>query len=124
MAPEREAEERLLPRGTDLDTEIFEEISPIEDFSGTMSLSFRDHRFEPPKNTVEAASPRPELEFFNGLGGFADSGREYVTVLGAGQSTPAPWLNVIANPSFGFQVSEAGTGYTWAATVVRWGSAA
>ena len=29
--------------------EIFEEISPIEDFSGTMSLSFRDHRFEPPK---------------------------------------------------------------------------
>ena len=25
--------------------EIFEEISPIEDFSGTMSLSFRDHRF-------------------------------------------------------------------------------
>ncbi len=33
--------------------EIFEEISPIEDFSGTMSLSFRDHRFEPPKYTVE-----------------------------------------------------------------------
>ncbi|WP_119728422.1 DNA-directed RNA polymerase subunit beta [Thermomonospora amylolytica] len=33
--------------------EIFEEISPIEDFSGTMSLSFRDHRFEPPKYSVE-----------------------------------------------------------------------
>ena len=33
--------------------EIFEEISPIEDFSGAMSLSFRDHRFEPPKYTVE-----------------------------------------------------------------------
>ncbi|HET7173039.1 MAG TPA: DNA-directed RNA polymerase subunit beta [Nocardioidaceae bacterium] len=32
--------------------EIFEEISPIEDFSGTMSLSFRDHRFEPPKYSV------------------------------------------------------------------------
>jgi DNA-directed RNA polymerase subunit beta len=29
--------------------EIFEEISPIEDFTGTMSLSFRDHRFEPAK---------------------------------------------------------------------------
>jgi DNA-directed RNA polymerase subunit beta len=38
--------------------EIFEEISPIEDFSGTMSLSFRDHRFEPPKNTVEEAKDR------------------------------------------------------------------
>ena len=33
--------------------EIFEEISPIEDFSGTMSLSFRDHRFEPPKYSAE-----------------------------------------------------------------------
>jgi DNA-directed RNA polymerase subunit beta len=33
--------------------EIFEEISPIEDFSGTMSLSFRDHRFEPPKYSDE-----------------------------------------------------------------------
>ena len=38
--------------------EIFEEISPIEDFSGTMSLSFRDHRFEPPKNSVEEAKER------------------------------------------------------------------
>ena len=33
--------------------DIFEEISPIEDFSGSMSLSFRDHRFEPSKYTVE-----------------------------------------------------------------------
>ena len=33
--------------------EVFEEISPIEDFNETMSLSFRDHRFEPPKYTVE-----------------------------------------------------------------------
>jgi len=61
----------------------------------------------------DAAAPRPELEFFNGLGGFADGGREYVTILGPGQSTPAPWLNVIANASFGFQVSESGSGYTW-----------
>ncbi|WP_066582329.1 DNA-directed RNA polymerase subunit beta [Cellulomonas timonensis] len=33
--------------------EIFEEISPIEDFGGSMSLSFREHRFEPPKYTAE-----------------------------------------------------------------------
>ncbi|MDD9347507.1 MULTISPECIES: DNA-directed RNA polymerase subunit beta [unclassified Mumia] len=38
--------------------EIFEEISPIEDFSETMSLSFRDHRFEPPKNSVEDCKDR------------------------------------------------------------------
>jgi cyclic beta-1,2-glucan synthetase len=68
---------------------------------------------EGPERTEAAGSPRPELEFFNGLGGFADGGREYVVVLGPGQSTPAPWLNVIANPSFGFQVSESGSGYSW-----------
>ena len=38
--------------------EIFEEISPIEDFSGTMSLSFRDHRFEPPKYSSRSARTR------------------------------------------------------------------
>jgi cyclic beta-1,2-glucan synthetase len=54
------------------------------------------------------------LEFFNGLGGFAQNGREYVTVLDAGQVTPMPWINVIANPAFGFQVSAHGSGYTWA----------
>ncbi len=67
----------------------------------------------------ESATPapplrRPELEFFNGLGGFAANGREYVTILEAGQWTPAPWINVIANPAFGFQVSAEGGGYTWA----------
>jgi cyclic beta-1,2-glucan synthetase len=56
----------------------------------------------------------PELAFFNGLGGFAHGGREYVTVLRAGQWTPAPWTNVIANEhDFGFQVTETGSGYTW-----------
>lgn len=54
-----------------------------------------------------------ELEFFNGIGGFADHGREYVTVLRSGQSTPAPWINVIANPGFGFQVSALGSGHVW-----------
>ncbi|MFT4298608.1 MAG: DNA-directed RNA polymerase subunit beta [Aeromicrobium sp.] len=38
--------------------EVFEEISPIEDFSETMSLSFRDHRFEPPKYSVEDCKDR------------------------------------------------------------------
>jgi DNA-directed RNA polymerase subunit beta len=38
--------------------EIFEEISPIEDFSGSMSLTFRDHRFEPPKFSMEDCKER------------------------------------------------------------------
>jgi cyclic beta-1,2-glucan synthetase len=58
-------------------------------------------------------APLPVLEFFNGLGGFADAGREYVTILGPGQSTPAPWINVVSNPAFGFQVATEGSGYTW-----------
>ena len=58
-------------------------------------------------------SPPPALEYFNGLGGFAAAGREYVTVLGEDLRTPAPWVNVIANPHFGFQVSADGTGSTW-----------
>jgi cyclic beta-1,2-glucan synthetase len=62
---------------------------------------------------LDVFTPQPDLEFFNGLGGFAADGREYVTILGEGQWTPAPWINVIANPSFGFQVSESGSGYTW-----------
>lgn len=54
-----------------------------------------------------------DLEFFNGLGGFADDGKEYVTILAPGQSTPAPWMNVIANEAFGFQVTAEGGSYTW-----------
>ena len=68
----------------------------------------------PITNSSDIPLPREaELEFFNGLGGFAAEGREYVTILGEGQWTPAPWINVIANPLFGFQVSESGSGYTW-----------
>lgn len=62
----------------------------------------------------EAAVSASNLQFFNGLGGFAREGREYVTVLNEGQWTPAPWTNVIANEhDFGFQVTESGAGYTW-----------
>ena len=57
--------------------------------------------------------PARDLEFFNGLGGFADAGKEYVTTLGPGQSTPAPWINVVANPAFGFQAATEGGGYSW-----------
>src|SRR5439155_23313704 len=52
IAAEKEKGQQDLPEQSGLE-EIFEEISPIEDFTGTMSLSFRDHRFEPPKYSVE-----------------------------------------------------------------------
>jgi cyclic beta-1,2-glucan synthetase len=76
----------------------------------------------------------PNLLFFNGTGGFAPDGREYCALVGGPappeisrngpladiqavrhpQFPPAPWANVVANPDFGFLVSEAGSGFTWA----------
>lgn len=60
------------------------------------------------------AQATADLEFFNGLGGFDKDGREYVIVLDGTGSTPAPWINVVANPGFGFHASAQGSGYTWA----------
>ncbi|HSH69308.1 MAG TPA: glucoamylase family protein, partial [Deferrisomatales bacterium] len=58
-------------------------------------------------------SPRADLLFFNGLGGFTPDGREYVITTAHGQVTPAPWANVLANPHFGTVISESGSAYTW-----------
>jgi cyclic beta-1,2-glucan synthetase len=69
----------------------------------------------PSQTYAELPVARPDLDFFNGLGGFHQGGREYVILLGAEQWTPAPWSNIIANRNdFGFQVTETGAGYTWA----------
>jgi len=54
-----------------------------------------------------------DLTFFNGLGGFSPDGSEYIIVTDDNNKTPAPWVNVIANPGFGTVVSESGTAYTW-----------
>src|SRR5262249_55817482 len=72
-----------------------------------------------------------KLLFANGLGGFTPDGREYVITLSPVSPPtdrsppkprsalhslpPTPWINVVANPSCGFLISEAGSGYTWAA---------
>ncbi len=62
----------------------------------------------------ESLSRPDALVFDNGLGGFSADGREYVIHLEPGASTPAPWVNVVANQHLGFVVSESGGGYTWA----------
>jgi len=62
--------------------------------------------------TVYPLEPR-ELIFNNGLGGFTPDGHEYVVTLEPGQTTPAPWANVIASPHIGTVVSESGSAYTW-----------
>jgi cellobiose phosphorylase len=69
---------------------------------------------EPERPSNEAGNlPRRDLMFFNGWGGFTTDGREYVVVLEPGVVTPAPWVNVLANPHFGSVVSESGAAYTW-----------
>ena len=60
-----------------------------------------------------AALPTRDRVFFNGLGGFTPDGREYVISLAPGQTTPAPWANVLANPQIGTVVTESGGAYTW-----------
>jgi cyclic beta-1,2-glucan synthetase len=86
-------------------------------------LDWRPERREPPEEFAPSRAPLPpqhlpppplELPFYNGLGGFSEDGSEYVIQLsGRDQWTPAPWINVIANPRFGFLASEAGSGFTW-----------
>ena len=100
----------------------------ISDVRGTLAeqvsrKSVRERRLEgrgphwnAPRLRMVRAPPQPvpgELAFANGIGGFAADGREYVITTSTGRPTPAPWVNVLANPNFGTVVSESGLGYTW-----------
>ncbi len=66
-----------------------------------------------PESSPIAAIAREDLLFFNGLGGFTPDGREYIITTTDMRKTPAPWVNVLANPFFGTIVSESGGAYTW-----------
>jgi len=76
--------------------------------------------FVPTLGSPEEIEPTPELArptallFDNGRGGFSPDGSEYQIYLRPGERTPVPWINVVANPGFGFVVSEIGAGFTWA----------
>jgi cyclic beta-1,2-glucan synthetase len=64
--------------------------------------------------SIHAALQAPrDLLFYNGIGGFSKDGKEYVIFTGNDQVTPAPWVNVIANPQFGTVLSESGQSYSW-----------
>jgi cyclic beta-1,2-glucan synthetase len=69
-----------------------------------------------PVRAARAPTFPPEvtpLTLWNGIGGFADGGREYAIVLEGAQETPRPWSNVIASPSFGTIVTASGSSFTW-----------
>ena len=72
--------------------------------------------FNPTKFHASAATSvgiPQDLLFFNGSGGFSKDGKEYVIITTPGKPTPAPWVNVLANPHFGSIISECGQSYTW-----------
>ncbi|BDD87851.1 cyclic beta 1-2 glucan synthetase [Desulfofustis limnaeus] len=72
-------------------------------------------KLERKRAPVDPSAPLPfmDLEYFNSLGGFTPDGREYAIYFGPDTNTPAPWVNVMANPNFGTMVSETGAGFTW-----------
>jgi len=69
-----------------------------------------------PVNIINQPDLQPvdNYEFFNGFGGFIHDGKEYEIILDGTCKPPVPWINVIANKSFGFHISESGAGFTWA----------
>ena len=99
----------------------------ITDSRGTLAeqinrrgpMEVRVPRFKPsrshlPSPPAAAELPRrDDLILYNGLGGFTADGREYVITPAPGHKTPAPWVNVLANPFFGTVISESGQAYTW-----------
>jgi cyclic beta-1,2-glucan synthetase len=77
-----------------------------------------------PTPSPRVPTPAEKLLFANGYGGFTEDGKEYVIgtvgfrggqggISAAPAKTPAPWINVAANASCGFLISESGSGYTW-----------
>jgi cyclic beta-1,2-glucan synthetase len=66
-----------------------------------------------PEAAAAVEQEREALQFDNGFGGFSQEGREYVVVLDGETETPMPWVNVLANPSFGSIVSASGSAFTW-----------
>ncbi len=67
------------------------------------------------RRAKSAASPvMPPSLMPNGIGGFTEDGREYVIALSSGVDTPAPWVNILANPDFGSVVTSSGAAFTWA----------
>ncbi len=82
---------------------------------GELSIShFKPTHTYKPNQQSDVVLPRQDLLFYNGLGGFTSDGREYVITTSKDNLTPAPWVNVLANPLFGTVISENGLAYTWA----------
>lgn len=112
---------------TNEDRVLFEAVAHIviSDKSGTLEEQINRKvktkpvipYFNPTKfyASVPTSMPVPnDLKFFNGYGGFSNDGHEYIIITEPSKPTPAPWVNVLANSSFGCVISESGQSYSWA----------
>jgi len=97
------AEEPLVDQLAQLDTKIERKVPPVRPRRSVNRT----------KSGVETPRPSMNLEFENGVGGFVADGSAYAMTVRSDELPPLPWINVIANPSFGFTISESGSGYTW-----------
>jgi len=77
-----------------------------------VAIPFLEKNQTQPLPIIVITQPQ-DLLFFNGLGGFSPDGKEYVIITDNKNKTPVPWVNVIANPTFGTVISEGGSAYSW-----------
>ncbi|MCX2863272.1 carbohydrate-binding protein [Paucibacter sp. PLA-PC-4] len=68
-------------------------------------------RQETSGSALEVASGGPAQP---ARGSFANGGEEFRFEVDAAVRAPRPWINVLANPEFGYQLSEGGGGHSWA----------
>lgn len=121
---------RLIDQISDEDRVLFQSVARViltDDGGGTLTeqinrrdlMRVRVPRLTPtakpqtPGARKRAAQPELDLILSNGIGGFTPDGREYVITTSADNVTPAPWVNVLANPQFGSVISESGQAYSW-----------
>jgi cellobiose phosphorylase len=89
---------------------LFEQVKfEDESVTNTDLLEVSDQNYA----SVPYKFEEPDLEFFNGLGGFDIDKDEYTIILKNHRNCPAPWINVVSNGEFGFHVSESGSSYSW-----------
>ncbi|HBK69436.1 MAG TPA: hypothetical protein DDZ91_12395, partial [Firmicutes bacterium] len=86
---------------------LISQMLPVEDDLELPDVFLHQTLIE--KSYPPTISNQPEdLIFFNGWGGFTPNGKEYLICLKANNLPPQPWINVLANPNFGFLLSESG----------------
>jgi cyclic beta-1,2-glucan synthetase len=84
----------------------------VQDWMDLHGHAAKDRQSRP--NTRLVASTRIGHTVTAPRGDFVPESGEFAFSVSAGVRPLRPWINVLSNPHFGAQVSEAGGGYTWA----------